>query len=372
MGPGRTLSTQSLRLVIVALHALVMGCTSKSSSAPSSTPSPFPLGQAVSGVTLAGELAGKTMYLLPVQINLTHCWKDSVYWDGTQLLLGLSALSYTGILATSPSYAADPGCTVPSSHQGVNTNFNVYSAVASGGVWSLTNLGVNSSTYALAAPKLSGTTLVAVDYTISAPKTQGGYIYFATQTGTNSWSGPTAFAQNATTCTDDNPAFYSAGSKLIFESNRQTGAVGASCNTGNHQKLWTSTLSAGVWSTPTSVTGAPSTLGAQALQPWVNDVDGTLYWTGDSSACGGSVMNCVLSAPSSGAGWSNAATQILTPTPLTSGADGKVVLVGQFTKANGFAVMACGLATDTDPTASTPSLIGSRWTIVIGVCAVPL
>ena len=229
---------------------------------------------------------------------------------------------------------------------------------------------MNSASYALAAPKQSGTTLVAPDYTLSAPKTPGGYIYFATQSGASTLGAPTAFSQNATTCTDDNPAFYSAGSKLIFESNRQTGAVGAACNTGNHQKLWTSTLSAGIWSTPTAVTGAPATLGAQALQPWVNDADGILYWTGDSSACGGSVLNCVLSATSSGARWANTATQILTPTPLVAGADGKVVLVGQLTKANGYVVVACGIATDTDPTASTRSLFGSRWTIVIGVCAV--
>jgi len=95
---------------ILVLALACFGCTGNSSnSAAPVAVSSFPLGPAVSGVTLAGELSGKTMYLLPNSINYQKCWQDSAFWNGTQLLYAMGSLSYTGLAATAPSVFTDPG-----------------------------------------------------------------------------------------------------------------------------------------------------------------------------------------------------------------------------------------------------------------------
>jgi hypothetical protein len=285
------------------------------------------------------------MYLLGGGANLSDCWQDSEYWDGTTLWYGLSSISWTHLAATSPSYVADSGCTLPSAQVGGSV-FNIYAATLQ-----------------------SGPQMAFVSYEKTGSDL--GNIYLTLRTGPNVWTTPVAFNQNSSSCNEDNPDIYANGTKMIFESNRAN-PTATSCNGSSNQQLWQSNLNNGVWSTPTALVGAP-TRGTQAQQPWLDESTGKLYWTGDVSICGGGVLNCVLEADPSGANWSSIANVIIQPTPLVPGsADGKVVLVGQFTEANGYAMASCGIATETDPTGSTPSLFASRWTIYFSACVIPL
>jgi len=107
-----------------------------------------------------------------------------------------------------------------------------------------------------------------------------GNIYLVNRTANNSWGLPVAFNQNSTSCNDDNPMIDANGTKIIFESSRSAAAVGSSCLA--HQKLWSSSLVSGTWTTPVALTGGP-TLGAAATQPWLDETTGKLYWTADNS-----------------------------------------------------------------------------------------
>ena len=343
-----------------------LSCTGGGSATPTS--SAVPLGAVVAGATLSGPLAGKTMYLLGGGANFSGCWQDSEYWDGATLWYGLTSISWTHLAATSPAFVADPGCHLPSSQVGASV-FNIYAAKLQGGSWNLTNLSFNSAAHSLGAPKLSGSQMVFVAYEKTASAL--GNIYLTTQTGANAWSAAVAFTNNSGACNEDNPAIYANGTKMVFESNRAN-PTATSCNGSSNQQLWRSTLVAGSWSTPSALVGAP-TAGAQAQQPWLDEGTGKLYWTGDVSICGGGVLNCVLEADPSGPNWSAVPNVLIRPTPLTPGlANGKLVLIGQFTQANGYAFASCGIATETDPTGSTPSLFASRWTIDISACVIPL
>lgn len=348
------------------------GCRHESASTAGNTPGAgsasvvLPLGAPVSGVTLSGPLAGKTMYLLPSSVNPAKCWKDSAAWNGSELLYGLSSISWTKLFATNAAYVADPQCTLPGNHLGID--FNVYSAKPVGGSWTLQNLAFNSGAHPFAAAKISGNLLAFVSFE-KAPSSWGN-IYLVNRTGANSWGPVTLFPQSSASCNDDNPVLLANGTKIIFESNRADSAA-TSC-IANHQQLWISTFSSGAWSAPVPLVGAPA-LQPQSYHPWVDENSGILYWTADSASCGGGVINCVMQAAPQGADWSNTAQKIITPTPLTAGvANGKVVMVGQFTQANGYAIAACAIATETDPTGSTPTLFANRWTIVVNICAIPL
>ena len=106
-----------------------------------------------------------------------------------------------------------------------------------------------------------------------------GNIYLVNRIATNSWSAPVAFNQNSVNCNDDNPVIYANGTKMIFESSRSVPANTSSCT--GHQKLRSSSLVGGTWTTPVALTGGP-TLGVAATQPWIDEQTGKLYWTADN------------------------------------------------------------------------------------------
>jgi hypothetical protein len=66
--------------------------------------------------------------------------------------------------------------------------------------------------------------------------------------------------------------------------------------------------------------------------------------------------------------------QIITPTAVGTGwsGGGMLGIVGQYTEANGYAFVACGIVADVDPTFGTQSLIFGRFAINIQTCIIPL
>ncbi len=366
-GGGAAAARQAKKVINKAVACTQAGtCGTAASTATAS----IPLGTPVAGVTLSGPLAGKTMYLLPLPVNPVSCWKDSVEWTGTELLYGISAIGYTQLVALTPSYAADPGCSLPSGHVGAPV-FNVYSAVPANGTWQLTDLAFNTGAHPFSSPKVSGSTVVYSSYEKTSSLLSN--LYLIQRTGANSWGTPVAFSRNGAITNDDNADIFANGTKMIFESNRLDPLAVSSA--ANHQQLWTSTFVSGAWTVPAPLVGAPA-LGAQSFQPWVDETTGNLYWTGDSAACGGGVMNCVQMAVPSGQNWSNAAQTIIAPSPLVAGAtSGKVVLVGQYTQAKDahgklYAFAVCGVATE-GGNGTAANLYLGRWSIYINVCVIP-
>ncbi len=71
-----------------------------------------PLGDEAIGVALEGPLAGKKMCLLREDINLPHCWKDSVHWTGSELFYAISSTNFTKLLAGIAN-EIDPNCQLP-------------------------------------------------------------------------------------------------------------------------------------------------------------------------------------------------------------------------------------------------------------------
>jgi hypothetical protein len=370
---SRTFHYKFLKLgFFVSLPFLAGHCGSgakASSEVPAATAALFSYGDAIQGATLSGPLAGKAFYLLGGGVNHSNCWQDSEYWDGTTLWFALTSTSWTKLAAQSIK-AADPGCALPTEQNG--GGFNIYSAVPSAGTWTITHPSFNSftnGTLDLAAPKLSGSLLAAVIYEKTNAK---GNIYFVTKTGADSWTAPVAFSQNTTACNDDNPVVFANGSKMIFESDRLTASTGSSCT--GHQKLWFSQLVGGTWSTPVALTGGP-TLGAAATQPWLDESAGQLYWTADNAnadVCPTNTANCVVEADGTGTSWSSTLKMILSPSPFLNSAssDGKLLLVGQFTMANGYAVASCGIATYS--AATDPALLGNHLALHFSGCVIPL
>ena len=274
------------RISTIARFYLICGialCLGSCGGGGSDNTAPLPLGAAVSGVTLAGPLAGKTMYLLPPSVSPSHCWNDSVEWTGTELFYAISSINWT-TLDVSATIAYDPACSPqPGFASPATGTFNIYRAVVSGGSWVLSNLPVNDGqTASVAAPKISGSTLAYVKYEKSAA---AGNIYLAIRNGDNSYSSSIAFPRNSTSCNDDNPDVFANGTQMIFESSRSDPAA-SSC--GALQKLWSSQFDGTTWSTPVALTGAPANETAGAFQPWVDANQSNLYWTANGATdCAG-------------------------------------------------------------------------------------
>ncbi len=361
--------------LVVLLH---VPATLAAEKKPLTLPSVY-LGRPAYGLTLLGPLAGKKAYVLPSSVNRPHCWVDSVFWTGSELVYTMTSLSFTRTVANQPSYAVHSSCQLPAGQP--EPSFNIYAAAPRDKTWYLTRLPINDfgKPY-LTSPSLGGRTMAY----ISAEKGADylGNIYFSEYKGRYRWSPPRAFSYNSSSCKEDNPHLYADGRIMIFESNRADAAA-TSC-VANHQKLWLSALDKDEWSEPVLLTGAPAK-GNQSFQPWV-DADGkNIYWTADNSLCGEGVMNCVMTAPSKKAAkkkisnpgdavsWSNSYSKIIMPSPLVAGgSNGKVVLVGEYSQVGNMAFFACGIAKETDPAGMSPKLFDGRWTIGMNICAVRL
>jgi hypothetical protein len=333
------------------------------------TVNPLPLGAPVSGVTLAGPLASKTMYLLPASVNPSHCWMDSVAWTGTELFYGISSINWTSLTQLS-AIVYDPACLPQPGFASPGTGtFNIYRAVVRGGSWVLSNLPVNDGqTVSVAAPKISSNTLAYVKYEKTSA---AGNIYLATRTGDNSYSSSVAFSGNSANCDDGNPDIFGSGTQMIFESSRADQAA-TSCS-ATLKGLWISQYDGASWSPPVAIAGAPAHETAGAFQPWVDANQANLYWTATGATdCAGSVTTCVKTAAYSGGTPSTTATQIITPTAVASWSNGVVGYVGQYTSANGYSFVTCGIVADIDPTGSTTGLIFGRYKINFNICAIPL
>jgi len=326
------------------------------------------LGVPAVGATLSGPLERKIMFVLPSSINPPHCWKDSAFWTGQELFYAISAISWTRLVGDPPAYTPDPECILPAGQ--IGPAFNIYSAVSQEGAWKATNLAINSAEHPLAGIKIDHDHMAYVAY----EKTESnlGNIYLIDRVGPNSWSKAVPFAWNSSNCNDDNPDIYAEGAKIIFESNRDD-AQGISC-TASHQKLWSSTFEHGNWSMPVPLTGSPAS-GKQSFQPWLDEKVGDLYWTADANTCGEGAMNCVVRAKlgRAGGGWSSEFEKVIMPAPLVPGStNGKVVLVGEYSQANGYAFLVCGIAREADPKGNTPTLLDGRWEITMNVCVIPV
>lgn len=83
-------------------------------------------------------------------------------------------------------------------------------------------------------------------------------------------------------------------------------------------------------------------------------------------------MNCIRKAPFTSAhSWSNTSELIVRPSPLIPGqTDGKVVLVGEISKANGYAFLACGIASELGD-GNNSELHQGRWQVDIKLCVIP-
>lgn len=339
----------------------------------------LPLGAAVPGVTFSGSLAGKTMYRLPSPVNSNNCWTDSVFWNGSELFYGVSAINWTNLDQGSLVYnlgsgnsALDcmpPAGFAPQAAPGHTGNFNIYRSQVSAGGWTQTLLPINTGEItSLSAPKFSGNTMVFTKYEKASSYAN---IYLVQRTGDNTYATPTAFPLNSVNCNDDNPTIHSNATQIVFESNRND-ASASSC--GANQKLWLTSFSGGSWSSPVPLTGAPANATKSVTQPWLDSSLTTLYWTGTGADCSGGVTTCIMKASGSGTNWSNTAAQIITPTPvgLSWAGGGMLGLVGQYTEAGGYGFLACGIVLDIDPTGSTSGLIFGRFQINIEICAIPL
>jgi hypothetical protein len=342
------------------------------SSTPGAGVLSIPKGAVVPGVTFAGKLAGKQMYLLPSNMNPDHCWVDSQAWTGSELFFGISSINWTNLNNGSLNY--DPLCLpspafVSQVGPGTTGNFNIYRAKVVGSNWVLDSLPINTGqTSSIAAAKLSGSTLIFIKFEkVSAY----GNIYLSQRTGDNAYSAPVAFSLNSATCDEDNPFIYASGTKIIFESSRTTAAAGA-C--GSVQRLWATTGSGNAWAVPTLVNGTVTSATQSVTQPWLDSTGTQFYWTNAGADCAGGVTTCIKTASGSGTTFAGSPTQLITPTAV--GVDwyggGMLGLVGQYTEGNGYAFVACGIVVDVDPSGSTVGLIFGRFRIDIHTCVIPL
>ncbi len=339
----------------LSLLAFLAGCSHDSTDfAPR-----VPLGDEARGVTLSGPLAGKRIYLLRDDINIPNCWKDSVHWTGSELYYAVSSTNFTKLLAGIAN-EAHPGCVLPAGQS--DPYFDIYRAVVRTGGWEITRLGMNSNSVD-AAMSLSGGTMAFTVFQSS----DLWDVYFINETAANSWGAPVPFQRNST-CIEDNAELYAEGTRVIFESKR-TDSTGSSCDSAETRQLWYSEKdTGGNWSLPELMTGAPND-GDKTSQPWVDEENGYLYWTADS-LCG-----CIRRVPFDGKIAIGAAETVITPSiwELISGqdVDGKIVFVGEYSHANGYAFIACGLAKG-DVGGSDPNLYLGKWDITINLCVIPL
>ena len=338
-----------LGLAASLLLAACSAAPSTSTDGGTTAANDMPIGTELTGVTLSGSLAGKKMYLLPAIMNPSGCWMDSQYWTGSELFFGISSLDWTALNNGSLSYNSSCSPSAAFAAQtgsGVTGNFNIYRAKVVDSAWVLTNLSVNTSqTVSLSAAKLSGTLMAFVKYEKSSAN---GNIYLTSRLGDNSFSAPTAFAQNSSACNDDNPVLVNSGTRIIFTSSRAV-ADGSSCGANSVKKLWSSTYSGGAWQTPVAFS-APVPSGSGVVdQAWLDSVGTHLYWTGSGTTdCTGTVTTCIKTATGSGTSFPNFVTQIVTPIsvlswPTTAG--DFVSHVGQFTQSSGISFLVCGIST---------------------------
>jgi len=341
-------------LIILLLVAAPWSCGSDDSPGPNG----IPLGEEVKGVTLSGPLAGRKIHFLRDDINIPRCWKDSVHWTGSELYYAVSSTNFTKLIA-GVANEADPGCALPSGQS--DPYFDIYRAVAVNGNWDITRLSMNSNTVD-AGMSLSGDTMVYTVYQDPGPWN----LFFTTETSDNVWSPPDPFQYNSA-CIEDNAELFDNGEKMIFESKR-IDAAGSSCDPGDTRQIWLSEKNPDdSWKLPVLISGEPND-GDRVSQPWVDEENGYLYWTADS-LCG-----CIRRIPFDGTTASGAAETVITPSiwELISGqdVDGKVVFVGEYSHAKGYAFIACGLARG-DAGASDPNLYMGKWDITINVCVIP-
>ena len=351
-------------ITLAGVIILANGCDSSSSENKDSTdpgsppPLVIPLGEEVSGVTLAGPISGKKAYKLDNNINLPNCWSDSANWTGSELYYGISRASFTK-LAAGQGLVTDAACLLPRVQ--VNDDyFDIYKAKVINGVWQINyqNIdGINTE----AGVSVSGSTM---SYTIYEPS--GNWdIYLTQQISDNVWDTPVAFEQNSA-CPEDNPQIYANGSKIIFESSRLDGA-GGSCDADPENKsLWFSKLTGSTWSTPVLIPGDPN-VGTKNTQPWIDEANGYLYWTADKECA------CIRRIK-----WVNDASvgnfeTVLTPAieTLSQGtADGKIVFVGEYSHSDEYAFFACAQAAERGD-GSDPDLLDGKWDIDLGLCVIP-
>ncbi len=212
---------------------------------------------------------------------------------------------------------------------------------------------------------LSGNTM-AYNLYPSPPESWG--FFFVEKVSQDVWSEPVQFEYDSP-CREDNPGIYANGTKLIFESNRKN-PLGTECFEielhGDTMGLWYSEKSdAGKWSEPILLSGAPN-VGRKNTQPWVDEENGFIYWTADSE-CG-----CIRRAKFDGTTASSDFETIVSPATaaLMAGLQKEgVIFVGEYSEANGYAFIACAIATEGD--SSEPRFMG-RWAVEINLCVIPL
>ncbi len=251
-------------------------------------------------------------------MNPQGCWIDSQYWTGSELFFGVSSIDWTalnnGSLTYNGSCAPTPSFVTQNS-PGITGNFNIYRGIITGSAWTLTNLNLNGSqTVSLAALKMASSTPITAF--VKYEKSSGnGNIYLTQRTADNSFSVPSSFVQNSTSCNDDNPMFDSSGSQLIFTSSRNV-SNGSTCSSANLKSFWSSTFS-GSWQTPVAVILAPNAT-SSVDHAWLDVRDSTLYWTASGIDCSGPVTTCIRSAAGTATTFTTSPAQIATPLTFAS------------------------------------------------------
>lgn len=316
---------------------------------------PMPLGEEAIGVTLEEHLAGKQTYLLTDDINSDGCWKDSVHWTGNRLFYAVTSYDFTKLLLG--VLEVNPDCVLPPDQ--INDNFNIYQARVRGGRWDIKHQSINSVD-SNAAMSLSNNTIAYINF--------GSYdIFLADKLTGDSWSTPVSFEYNSV-CKEDNPELYDNGTKIIFESDR-VDSLGTLCYPDElgARQLWYSEKSFGVWSEPIILSGPPN-WDLKNSQPWVDEINGYLYWTADSGCA------CIRRIAFDGVNVSGEFEDVIKPSLISlldGTANGKVVFVGEYSQSNGYAFLSCVIASE-EGDGTDPNLFLGQWYLSVEICIIPL
>lgn len=313
----------------------------------------------VSGVTLSGHLEGRQTYWLPEEINVPHCWMDSIHWTGEEIFYAITSGDASELLAGTWPPVYNDECELP--EEQISAPFDIYRTTLDSG-WQISSQSLNSEE-ADAGMSLSGGTMAYVIYYMSGIWN----IHFVDRVSTDVWTASVEYEYNSY-CREDNPEIYADGTKMIFESNRAD-PLGTSCLDHNYTSLWYSERSSGSWSVPVLLDGPPNE-GDKNTQPWVDEESGYIYWTANSE-CGG----CIRRAPFDGTQVTGENETIVTPNLMSlffGTADGEVIFVGEYAEANDYVFISCAIAREGGPW-ETEGENGEihDWSVDIGLCVIP-